>query len=87
MTEIEQKIKALEQTSKSHEESIKKLSKEIEDLKRELEKERERNKQLLQSKYNSNNNLIDSNNRYAKSYENKYIEIIDRLAEIEKMLK
>lgn len=87
MTEIEQRIKELEQTSKSHKESIGKLSEEIKELKRELEKERAENERLLQSKRNSNNHLIYDNNRYAKTYEDKYIEIIDRLAEIEKRLK
>ena len=75
MTQLEIRLNKLE-----------KAFEEIEELKKELEKEREKNKQLPKSKYNSNNYLIEENHRYAKTYEDKYDQVIERLKRIEDLI-
>lgn len=87
MENLEKRINELKSVLELQGKDINKLFKEIKDLKQELEKERAENKNLQESKYNSNNHLIYDNNRYAKTYEDKYIEVMNRLKEIERMIE
>lgn len=87
MTELEIRINKLEETLQKRDKSLQDAYKEIKELNRELEREKGRSEQLLQSKHNSNNYLIEDNNRYARTYEDKYIQVIDRLNEIERLIK
>lgn len=86
MTELEIRLNKLEKVLQERDKSLQDAYREIKELNRELEREKGRNEQLLQSKRNSNNFLIEDNNRYAKSYEDKYDQVIERLKQIENLI-
>lgn len=86
MTEIEHKLNELESKIQSFENTIDKLVEENESLKQELKDIYNEKQLLLESKYRSNSHLIDDNNRYARSYEDRYFDVEERIERLEQII-
>lgn len=85
--EIEQKLIELENRIKEIEFEQLDSAGEYQKLAQEVIQARESNSKLLESKYKSNDFLMQENQKYAHVADDRYIDVIDKLNSIEEEIK
>lgn len=85
--EIERKISELEERIKNIEFEQLDSAGEYQKVSQELIQSREQNNKLLESKYKSNDFLMNENAKYARVADDRYLSVMDRLDSIESDIK